>query len=347
MSGRTTTADSEAIPLVTIAVLSWNRLHYLRATLESAHRCIRYPNIQWIVSDNNSTEPGLREYIEGLDWVQHKIFKTQSHGDAMNQILEMTRGRYLLLWPDDIQFVVAGNWLSSLIEIMEANAGIGSIALDALRLKTLKSLFSGGIEPGRMLRELFWYRSSFRRPMTLTSADGYRVKTLGWRASGINGSGIPSLCRTWVWRKLGAWRENKGYATGLVDSSGGAEGDMFLRFFNSRLPLQMALPLIPVAGDIITDPTGCKAKVRGNFRYGVYMPPQSADAFYYKILEQSGVAPLDGELPLSFSQLIKPVGFSIPVDADGDRLKCPINTSVVYDIRNGEDVKYPLTFTRR
>jgi hypothetical protein len=48
-------------PRVTLGLLSWNRLHYLRATLESARRCIQYPNLEWIVVDNESNEPGLRE----------------------------------------------------------------------------------------------------------------------------------------------------------------------------------------------------------------------------------------------------------------------------------------------
>jgi hypothetical protein len=39
-------------PRVTFGLLSWNRLHYLRATLESARRCLQYPNLEWIVVDN-------------------------------------------------------------------------------------------------------------------------------------------------------------------------------------------------------------------------------------------------------------------------------------------------------
>ena len=93
-------------PLVTIGVLSWNRFHYLRATIESARRCIQYPNIEWIVSDNESEEPGLREYLESLNWIDHKIFKRQTHADAMNQIVAMAKGEYLILWPEDIQFTV-------------------------------------------------------------------------------------------------------------------------------------------------------------------------------------------------------------------------------------------------
>ncbi len=76
-------------PRVTLGLLSWNRLHYLRATVESARRCIQYPNLEWIVVDNESTEPGLREYLEGCDWIDRLICKRQSHAEAMNQIMEL------------------------------------------------------------------------------------------------------------------------------------------------------------------------------------------------------------------------------------------------------------------
>src|SRR5207237_240864 len=44
--------------VVTIGVVSYNRLHYLRALMESARECVRYPDVQWIVVDGNSVEPG-------------------------------------------------------------------------------------------------------------------------------------------------------------------------------------------------------------------------------------------------------------------------------------------------
>ena len=120
-------------PLVTIGILSWNRLHYLRATLESARACIQYPNIEWIVSDNESTESGLHEYVESRDWVQHKLFKKQTHAAAMNQIVDMARGEYLILWPEDVQFTVKGDWLADLVEILGHHRDLGSIGLDFQR----------------------------------------------------------------------------------------------------------------------------------------------------------------------------------------------------------------------
>lgn len=329
-------------PLVTIAVLSWNRLHYLKATLESARRCIQYPNIEWIVSDNESDEPGLKDYLESCTWLTRRIYRRQSHGDAMNQIVAEANGKYLILWPDDIQFIVSGMWLSDMVEIMEENQRIGYISIDALRKKTLKSLFSPRYDVLQRLKELYWYRTKFRRSFECSSQNGYRVRTLGWRASGISGPGINSFTRTSLWRTLGPWKTGRGSSTGLIDSSMGAEEYMFARFHLSRLPLQTAVCYIPVAADIVTDPTGCKAKVRGHYRYGVYMPAQSPDGLYYRIRNLKEFVCQPGDIPLSFSDMVEPIGFRIPVDNNGDRLKFPLNTSIMFDTRNGCYIKYPL-----
>ena len=107
---------------VTVAILSWNRLHYLRATLESAKRCIHGEQIEWIVSDNASEEPGLTDYLADCNWITHRWSKKQTHAEAMNEIVARAAGRYLLLWPEDMQFVVEGDWLRRLLDTLDADA---------------------------------------------------------------------------------------------------------------------------------------------------------------------------------------------------------------------------------
>lgn len=336
-------------PKITIAILSWNRFHYLKATLESARECIQYPNIEWIVSDNNSTEPGLREYIEGLEWIDHKIFMTQSHPEAMNEMVDLSSGKYILIWPEDVQFTVRGDWMKDIVEILEANDLVGSMCLDYMRKVTIDNVFKTGISVNRrkFADELFAFGLHFRRRKLLTSSRGYKVLTFGWKKSGICGSGIPSLTRTDIWKKLGPWRElGSREQVGLVDSSLGAEADMVNRFYQSKMPLQGAIPLIPVAADIITDPSGCKAKVRGKYRYGVYMPPVVGN-YYYKITDLEDLQGYRGKFPLNFTDAVQPIGYSIPLDENGDRKKSDINTTVVYDLENLKQIKYPLQNQQR
>jgi SAM-dependent methyltransferase len=132
---------TNTLPIVTIGVLSWNRLHYLRATLESAHRCINYPNIQWIVLDNYSTEPGLAEYLKSLQWVDELLFVNSSHVSAMNEIISRAKGDVVLLWPDDMQFVLEGDWMKDCVELLMTNHWIGSMSLNFQRRQTIQRVW--------------------------------------------------------------------------------------------------------------------------------------------------------------------------------------------------------------
>jgi len=330
-------------PKVTIGILSWNRLHYLKATLDSAKECIEYPNLEWIVLDKYSDEPGLKEYLESRNWLDKLIFKKQSHPEAMNQLVDMTKGEYILIWPEDVQFSVKGSWMHDLIEIMSHDDCIGSICLDYMRKVTIQNTFHPTIRKNksRFIDEILRYGTRFRRSKILKSSSNFKVRTFGWVKQGICGSGIPSLTPTRVWRMLGPWKITDPLQKRLIDSSLGAEENMVKRFYDSKRPLQGAIPLLPVAADIITDPTGCKAKVRGRYRYGVYMPPPDGK-YYYEIRRQEKMKITDSEVPLSFSDGVNPIGFDVPLDSNGDRLKAAINMSIKYDMKDQKYITFPL-----
>ena len=336
------------MPKVTVAFLSWNRLHYLKATIESARICIEYPNLEWLLSDNVSDEPGFSLYLQQLGWFDDIMVRRQSHADAMNELVDRATGEYIIIWPDDVQFIVKGRWLQEIIEIMELQQDIGSICLDHMRKSTLLNIFQPSLN--RAWKQLFdefrLYRGKVRRHKEYSSRTNFKLLTMGWMRPGIVGSGIPSLTATRTWRRLGKWNVlGNREEIGLVDSSLGAESDMLQRAMRSRLALQRAAPLIPVAADIVTDPTGCKAKVRSNYRYGVYMPPPDG-TFYYKIQPFSEMQTWDSLLPVDFDSGVHPLGFRIPVDKNGERKKTDINTSVVYDMVSEAPVEYPLSHPR-
>jgi glycosyltransferase involved in cell wall biosynthesis len=316
-------------PLVSIAVISFNRLHYLKATLESAKECIQYPNIEWIVSDNSSKEPGLREYLEGLDWVQVKIFGDQSHADAMNEIVAVAKGEYLFIWPEDVQFVVKGDWLIDVIDILNKNRDIGSIGLNFLRRKTYKSLltYRKWFQFKLIAAELYYFKFKFRFSRNIVSSRGFKAFTLGFVWPGICGSGIPSVARTQVWKDIGPWKSTKTATTAnIIDSSLGSEEDMVKRFYKKGIPLQQACLFISVAADIINDSMGAKAKVRKGFRYGNYTAPANGH-FYYELINQDKIDS-KVEQPIAFEDIITPISFTLPLDENGNMLKAAINMSV-------------------
>lgn len=313
-------------PTLSIGILSWNRLHYLRATLESARRCVRLPQVEWIVSDNNSIEPGLRDYVDGLDWVGEKWFKTQTHAAAMNEIVERASGEFVLIWPEDVQFVVEGDWMAPLLRTLQENPWIGSVGLNFLRRKTLRRLLGpvGMHDAGPILGEL-------RRGRLRTPRDIAGLRTFGWRLPGVVASGIPSLTRREAWKKLGPWKVSDPGQTNIIDSSLGAEDDMIARFQASGQTWQQATLMKPVAADIINDELGCKAKIRKGRRYGRYTAPAEGD-FYYEILRESDLPDGEEGFPLSFESTVRPIGFELPLDAHGDMLKTSIDMSVVSEI---------------
>lgn len=320
-----------SVPRVTVAFLSWNRLHYFRAAVESARRCIRYPDIEWIISDNESSETGLREYIGSLDWVPNKWFREQTHAAAMNEIVARATGKYLLLWSDDMQFVVEGDWMARLVGTLETHPEIGSTGLNFLRKKTCRRL----IGPPRadevvgIAAEVIRKKLAFRIPRRI--AGPLPLVTCGWRIPGVVPSGIPSLTPLACWKSLGPWKTRDATQSNIVDSTLGAEDDMIERFQNSGFSWQQALLMQPVAADIINDGTGCKAKIRHGKRYGVYRPPEDG-RFYYEILKEENLPANEEGCPLSFEETVQPIGFRLPCDPGGNLLKSSLNSSMIAEI---------------
>jgi glycosyltransferase involved in cell wall biosynthesis len=306
-------------PLVTIGVVSYNRLHYLRALLESARECVRYPNVQWIVVDGNSVEPGLRDYVEGLDFVQHKLFEDCTHAEAMNRIVELAAGEYLMILPEDVQFVVRGHWLQDMVELVQSYSGVGHVQFDAQRRKTLRRHFtdSRARVRGRAL-------PLSRRVRRIVTSSGQVFLGYGNEREPVGGAGIVTFCRTEIRRRLGPWRaQPKGAA--LEDSSLGAEADMIRRYRESGLRLEAFLMRNPAVADIVTDPRGTKARIRlGNRRYGLYRPPAQGD-MYYRIWDEQELKRFRQLEPApGFEELIEPLGFELPFDERGDLLKASV-----------------------
>lgn len=321
-------------PRVTIGIISCNRLHYLKATIESAKACIYYPNIEWIVIDNASTESGLRDYLESCSFIDHLIFRDErdpqhEHTRAMNEIVELSSGEHIFIWPEDVQFITKGDWLKDYVEILENHEWIGSLGINALRRKTLKRTFKSlpFQDYKKLIVDFKTFGKEFRQQRVFRSKRGMKFFSMGWREEGLIGSGIPSLSRKSMWQTMGPW-VSKGARAGLVDSSGGGEDEMLQRWREMRWPLHRVHPSIPVAADIINDNMGCKAKVRGNHRYGVYEKPDSG-IFYYELQDLSKFQPYSSiSFPIGFEDMVKPVSGKLPLDDGGDLLKASINETI-------------------
>jgi hypothetical protein len=327
-------------PLVTVGVISLNRLLYLRALIDSARECIDYPNIQWIVVDGNSTEPGLREYLESLDFIDDLEFvESGLLADSMNKMLERTRGDYLMMLPDRVQFIVRGTWMQDLVELVHDYPHVGNVCFDPQRRATLQWQFLEAYVPigARRLR-LPFIRRPYRR---LTTSSGMEFVGYGKMMPGVNTGGI-AFCRTEIFRRLGPWRTTMD--SQLSNDAGlGTESEMLARYAQSDMRLERYLMRTPVLAAILTDPRGTTAKIRmGNRRYGQYFPPPSG-RFYYRIYDLDEVQQrfADATPAPCFEEMVEPMGFDLPLDERGDLRKVSViredESYVLVDAPHGVD----------
>jgi glycosyltransferase involved in cell wall biosynthesis len=107
-------------PLVSVCITSFNRLHYLQRTLESFRECCTYPNLEYIIVDNDS-ETEVVEYVKSLDYMDHKIMNEQNmgHGYAMNQARKLARGDYYFNLENDWLFFYRADWLQRAVLLFE------------------------------------------------------------------------------------------------------------------------------------------------------------------------------------------------------------------------------------
>lgn len=314
---------SENAPLVTVGVISLNRLFYLRVLLESARECIDYPNLQWIVVDGNSAEPGLREYLEGLDFLDDVEFvESGLLADSMNRMIERTRGDYLMMLPDRVQFIVHGPWMHDLVEVVRDHPRVGNVCFDPQRRATLKQQFLKAYIPiGERRIPVPFLRRPYRR---LRTSSGLEFLGYGRMLPGVNTGGI-AFCRTEIFRRLGPWRTTMG--SQLSNDAGlGTEGEMLARYARSGMRLERYLMRTPVLAAILTDPRGTTAKIRmGNRRYGRYVPPPGG-RFYYRIYElDEARRRFAHSLPApAFEDMVEPNGFDLPLDEHGDLRKVSV-----------------------
>jgi hypothetical protein len=325
----------KTFPKVTLAFLSFNRYYYFRATLESAKKCIQYPNLEWIVYDNASCERMLVRYLNSLNWIDKLIISDNTMAEAMNLIIGEATGDLILIWPDDVQFIVQGRWLNNYVKLLCSHEEIGSLGINCLRELTIKSKFTfrRWANVRSIAAEIRKRKTSFRK-QTIYTIDKINIaRSMGWTSYGVIGAGICSLSRKSVWTSLGGWSQSDVGYDKLIDSSLGAETNMLQKAEKSQPILQTAISILPVSADIVTDSKGTKAKVRGNIRYGNYMKPPSG-LFYYKIYDENELKRINSmKKPLSFEKMVKPIGYNLAFDKNGNLIKTDINSEIKQKIQ--------------
>lgn len=328
-----------SFPRVSVGFVSCNRLQYLRAAIQSARRCIQYPNLEWLIVDNASTEPGLRDYVASLDWVDVKVQNKERHPRtehmaALNTIVSRATGEYLVMLSDDIQFIVEGHWMQACVDVLQQHRWITSVALSTLRKTTVDRSYGwrAWLNYRAVASDLKRYGRQFRTRRTIIASDGTAFRSFGFMRPPIDGVGMISVTPISVWKRVGPWQAVAGDDGDMLDSSGGGEVDMLARAVALGVRGHMVMPIVPVLATILTDDVGTNAKVRGNTRFGDYRPPVSGP-FYYRICSEREARDLAARRrPVGFEELIEPIGFALPVDEDGSMRKVSINTEIQHPL---------------
>jgi hypothetical protein len=294
-------------PRLTVGILSNNRLHYLRALVESFVACNGTDGFEFILVDNASVEPGLQDYIATLGFFAQRIVEPCSMAEALNRVVALAQANAILLLPDDLQFILReAPWIEAGLNLLARHPHIGTLTFDAQRRATIRKYF-GGVRG--------WLGRRYTDPAT-----GLSVLSYGRQRPGIGGAGINTFVRKEVWERLGPWRARQELET-FMDSGLGSEADMLLRYRQKGLRLERCLLRVPAAADILTDPGGFPAKVRGGQRLGRYFPPPDG-RFYYRLLGAEQAQQLSAIRPApAFEDAVQPVGFALPLTPQGDLIK--------------------------
>lgn len=119
-----TTMNKEKLPLVTIAVSSYNHEKYIQQCLSSLLQQT-YPNIELIVFDDGSTD-NTPNIIESIREERSFYFeKRKNHGltRTLNDILKIAKGKYFtVLGSDDIAML---DKIEHQVDLMESDESIG------------------------------------------------------------------------------------------------------------------------------------------------------------------------------------------------------------------------------
>ena len=115
--------------ILSIIVLSWNRLRYSKQTIENLIKKTTVPH-EFILVDNNSSELGLKEYLLSVKGNKNTIrvervfnSKNLGVGGGRNSGLIKAKGDYLMTIDDDV--LVPDNYDKQLIEVCDKIPKLG------------------------------------------------------------------------------------------------------------------------------------------------------------------------------------------------------------------------------
>lgn len=288
---------------LTIGITSFNRLLYLTSLFKSLESFDR-EKIQFVVVDTGSTEKGLIDFLKQQyeNKKIHHLFLIKSEErswtndeyKAKNIIIDESKSDVILFLQDDLECLVSQDVL-----LNAAKAFLGTwircCEVNAVRKSTISSNHEA-------------HPAIFRQGIRFWVPKNNHFHTMGF-------------FRKDLFEKFGkyptSWPETQEYW--------GKSEDWFDDLLKRAFPgqnLNVSL-WVPLFAPVWNDPRGGYAFIRGDKRYGHYLPPQNNENFYKKIDDNEHKNLQLEYVPLSFVDVCKPEGWSYKIDSNGDQIKYP------------------------
>ncbi len=133
-------------PSVSVVILNWNGVNYLRDFLSSVCAS-NYPNLDIIVGDNASTDDSVKFLSENYPRVR-VIVNDQNYGFAggYNKVLEHIESDYFVLLNSDVE--VPPDWIDPVIRLMESDPLIAAAQPKILSYKNKNTFEYAGAAGG-------------------------------------------------------------------------------------------------------------------------------------------------------------------------------------------------------
>lgn len=114
-------------PLISVVIVTYNRVHLLRETVQLFRECCTYPNYEIVIADNWSEPEQRRQMLElGADFYVISG-RNRSLGGNNNQAIRQARGEYIFYLQNDLACTHRGDWMQDALWVLENNEDVGLV----------------------------------------------------------------------------------------------------------------------------------------------------------------------------------------------------------------------------
>jgi len=297
---------------VTIGVISYNRLFYLRSFVKSLMYSLDGMDVELICIDDDSQESGTKEYLEYLDsigWIviNQNEERTSAKKSGLNDVAHVSpmtesfhmmytqsSGDIILPLQGDCQFIRKG-WLKDVINLYENVDGVKTVLFDAQRKERL---------------------NKYEFEHVVINGISYHLdKSQHY----VSGGGDQALSRGFL-DAMGGWSSTSSNAENtFVRKAINMYGDQIQRYSLS----------LPACICIYTDSSGTNARIRDGKVFGDYWAAQ--DDLYYEYIDTANYTEIK-DRPYSIEEVAK-ASWEFPIDKNGNWKKNPIDVKTCTNYR--------------